>query len=190
MSEKLHLKQEKHEALRNNELDKHHEALKNSLEKKARSSRHEHAENLEKIRSKIDKEAKNKHEHDTRKQEKEKPEKDQPVLVNRELKDMAYRRTLRRTQSKLSAPSRVFSKIIHQPAVEAVSEVAGKTIARPSGILVGGITAFLGSSLFLWIARHYGYEYNFLLFACFFVGGFFIGLFVELGLYMANRKSR
>src|SRR5690606_36501416 len=111
-------------------------------------------------------------------------------LANRELKDLAYRRTLKRVQSKLPAPARAFSKVIHNPAVEAASELAGKTVARPSGVLAGGVAAFLGSSLFLWVARHYGYEYNYVLFALCFVGGFFVGLLVEFGLRLANRRSR
>lgn len=164
------------------------EALSKKSEKETRSSRHEHKDNLEKIRSKVESESKHtkesasKHKHD-------KKETERPVLINKELKGIAYQRTLKRTRSKLPAPARAFSRIVHQPAIEAVSEVAGKTIARPSGVLAGGIFAFLSSSAFLWIARHYGYEYNYLLFALFFVGGFIVGIGVEFGIKLANRKS-
>lgn len=165
--------------------DKAHERAKH----KAESARHEHAENIGEIRSRIESAAKAKHEHAPHKPEHHaRPERDQTVLVNAELKDMAYRRTLRRTQAKLSAPDRTLSKVIHHPVVEAVSEVAGKTVARPSGILAGGIFAFIGSSAFLWIARHYGYEYNYLLFALFFIGGFFVGLLLELFIRVASKR--
>lgn len=171
------------------ELKDRIEALRSKAESEAAKSKHEHKDKLESIRSTIESEAKSKNETDDKqKREKERSEVDQPTLVNKELKNIAYRRTLKRTQSKLKAPERVFSKFIHNPVVEAVSEVGGKTIARPSGVLLGGIFAFLGSSAFLWIVRHYGYEYNYLLFALFFVGGFFVGLAVELGLKLASRK--
>ncbi len=187
MSEQLRHHGEKHENL-NHDNHEQQEAIRKSVESKAEKSKNEHAENLGEIRSKIETEAKSKKEKSEH--HKDKHESDKPVFVNKELKNLAYQRTLRRTQSKLSAPSRAFSKVIHQPTVENVSEFAGKTIARPSGILMGGISAFIGSSIFLWAARYYGYEYNFLLFALFFVGGFFIGLFVELGLHLANRKTK
>lgn len=168
------------------------EAIRQNIEKKAEQATHEHAEKLDDIRSKIETEAADKQEHSARKkQEKESKEKDQPTYVNKELKDLAYQRTLRRTQKKLPAPARVLSKVIHQPAIEAASEIAGKTVARPSGILTGGIIAFLGGSVFLWAARHYGFEYNFLLFAILFVGGYFLGLLIEFGVYALSRnKSR
>lgn len=166
----------------------HQEKLDQKIEKEARQSKHEHADNIHEIRSKVEKEAKAKHEH-TAKKESESKEADQPLLVGSDLKQAAYRRTLKKTQAQLSPPARAFSKVIHQPVVENISEFAGKTVARPSGILLGGIFSFLGSSIFLWVAKHYGYEYNFLLFAVFFVGGFFIGLLVELGLFAANRKK-
>lgn len=188
MSEKLaHGHERGHE--RNHELEAHKEALREAAEKKAASTRHEHAEKLDEIRSQIEA-ADTKHENRKQANEHEKTEAEQPVLINRELKDMSYRRTLKRTQAKLPAPARAFSKVIHNPVVEATSEIAGKTIARPSGILSGGVFAFLGSSLFLWIARHYGYEYNYLMLALFFVGGFFVGLLVELVLRFARRRAK
>lgn len=198
MSEKLHSErrhERKGELEPNKDVAERLEKLKEQSEKDASSARHEHAEKLEEIRSKIETEAKGKHEHGerhTKNRDKDRTKKDadQHVLVNGELKNMAYKRTMKRVQKKLPAPARAFSKVVHNPAVEAVSEVAGKTVARPSGILVGGIFAFLGSSLFLWITKHYGYEYNYLLFALFFIGGFFVGLIVELGLRFANRRSR
>lgn len=180
MSEKLHKQPESHES-EHPEAKRHHETLKRNLEKEAAASEHEHVKNLEHIRSKIDAETKAKREDiQEYKESPKKTAEQQPTFINKELKNAAYQRTLKKTQSKLSAPSRSFSKLIHQPAVEAVSEAAGKTVARPSGILAGGIFAFLGSSFFLWMARHYGFEYNFLLFALFFVGGFFLGLLAEL----------
>ncbi len=187
MSERLPSQHESHQS-NNHELRKHKEALRQSAEKQAEASRHEHAEHIGEIRSKIEATSKSRAEHGHDGQQHENIESRQQGLVSNELKDMAYRRTLKRAQNKLPAPVRAFSKIVHNPTVDAASEITGKTIARPSGVLAGGIFAFLGSSLFLYITKHYGYEYNYLLFALFFVGGFFAGLLLELGLRLSNRK--
>lgn len=185
MSEKLHLQHESHKT-DHTEIKRHHENIKRKLEKDASKTEHEHAKNLEYIRSRVESEA----EHEPVKKHKELQNdsiENQPTFINKELKAAAYQRTLKKAQTRLSTPYRVFSKFIHQPVVETASEVAGKTVARPSGILTGGIMAFLGSSFFLWMAKYYGFEYNFLLFAVFFAGGFFLGLLIELVLRMVKR---
>ena len=61
------------------------------------------------------------------------------------------------TQSHMSPAGRTFSKIIHNPAIEKVSDASAKTSARPNAILAGSMMAFaLVLSVYL-IARHYGY---------------------------------
>lgn len=191
MSEKIH--KNHHESHGSQEVHKeikeHQESLKGKLEKDAKSTEHEHSKNIEHIRSSIEKESKSKNEI-KRHKESEKSEKDQPYLVNKELKEIAFKRTLKKTQSKLPAEQRVFSKLIHQPTVEKISDLGSKTVARPSGILFGGIFSFIGSSFFLWASKYYGFEYNFLLFLIFFIGGFFLGLIVELifKLFFRNKK--
>lgn len=111
------------------------------------------------------------------------------TYVGRQLKDMTFQRTLTRIRHKLPRTDKALSKVVHQPVVEAISQVGEKTIARPSGVLGGSIFAFLGSSLFLWSSKRYGFRYNYLLFAIFFVGGFAIGLVLEFLLYLARRKK-
>lgn len=111
-------------------------------------------------------------------------------LVNKDLKKLKYKRTLASVQKDLNAPERVLSKVIHNRAVESVSNAAGKTVARPSGLLVGGILAFVGTSGYLWATKHYGYEYNFLLFFIFFVGGFVLGLIIELLTRLVHHPKR
>jgi len=103
----------------------------------------------------------------------------QPAFASAELQSMQLKRTLTSIQKRLPAPERALSKFMHQPVVDAVSEIGGKTVARPAGILAGGIFAFLGTTVILYICKHYGYTYNFLLFAVLFIGGFALGLLVE-----------
>lgn len=118
--------------------------------------------------------------------EREQP-KQHPVLINKHLKDMAFSRAMTRARKKLSMPSRAFSKVIHAPIVDRPSELIGKTIARPSGMLWGAVFAFIGTSALLWITRHYGYEYNYLVAILLFVGGAIIGTAIE-GLWRLVRK--
>lgn len=102
-----------------------------------------------------------------------------PTFVSRELKAMAFNRSLNTARRQMRAPSRAFSKVIHQPVVEKVSDAVGASVARPSGILGGGIFAVLGSGILLYLVKHYGYEYNYLMFGVLFVGGFMVGMVVE-----------
>lgn len=112
-----------------------------------------------------------------------------PLYVQKELKEDTWNRTMTRVRKRLPATSRAFSKVVHQPVVDAVSRVGEKTIARPSGLLMGGLCALIGSSFFLWMAKHYGFRYNYLLFFMFFVGGFAVGLIIEMLLWALRRKK-
>lgn len=169
------------------ELKKRQAEVLKELHEKAAETRHEHAEKLEDIRESAEKAAESAEEV---KKSFEKPRDDEEKLlhISADLKKVAYRRTLKRTRERLPAYERPFSAFVHHPVVEAISEFGARTVARPSGVFAGGLTAFLGTSLFLWIARHYGYEYNFLLFALLFVAGFFVGLVIELALRLLARK--
>lgn len=113
-----------------------------------------------------------------------------PLPPNRELKAMALKRELKQVQRQLPAPSRSFSKVIHVPAVRAVSEAGAKTVSRPSGLLGGGILAFIGSVSYLFLATHVGFTYNYLIFLMLFAGGFVLGVLAELVVWLALRGRR
>jgi hypothetical protein len=113
-----------------------------------------------------------------------------PHQVNRELKQITLRRELQQIRRKLPGPQRVLSKVIHQPVVRVVSETAGKTISRPSGLLGGGLVAFLGTTSYLYLARHLGFTYNYLVFLLLLAGGFILGLALELLVHLATASRR
>lgn len=112
----------------------------------------------------------------------------QPTHVDRELKDITLRRELQQLRRRESAPERALSRVIHQPAVRAVSEAAGKTVSRPSGLLGGGLVAFAGTTAYLYFAQHMGFRYNYVVFAALFAGGFVLGLILELLVWLASRS--
>ncbi|HYH36555.1 MAG TPA: hypothetical protein VD706_03585 [Candidatus Saccharimonadales bacterium] len=110
--------------------------------------------------------------------------------VNRELRNITLNRELTAIRRHLSAPQRGFSKIIHQPVIRAVSEPLGKTVSRPSGLLGGGLVAFIGTSGYLFIAQRSGMQYRYSVFLALFAGGFILGLLLELLVYAATASRR
>lgn len=110
--------------------------------------------------------------------------------VQQSMKNRAYKRELSKIQTKLPPASRRFSKIIHNPTVEAISNVGAQTIARPSGLLGGSICAFIGSLILYVMTKQYGFKYNYLMMFLLFVGGFAIGAVIELlGWHVFFRKK-
>lgn len=72
--------------------------------------------------------------------------------------EQSYKHTMQTIQRDMSAPERAFSKVIHNKAIEKVSDVAGTTIARPNAILSGAVCAFLIVGALYLHARYLGYE--------------------------------
>jgi hypothetical protein len=99
-------------------------------------------------------------------------------------------RALSHIQNRESATEKVLSKTIHQPIVRVVSEGTAKTITRPSGLLGGGITAFVGSLAYYYFTKHIGIQYNYFVFALFFIGGFAIGLLLEAIIWFFARRHQ
>lgn len=190
MAEKTPLKYE-HEKSHENKLDDHEqqEKLKETIET-GKQAKHEAQDSLESIRSSIEKEAAKtadkKHEQQADEAEDKGPG---TVIIDRNVKSKAYKKELHRVQSHLPKAQRSFSKLIHSRPIEAISEVGSKTVARPSGLLGGGIAAFSGTTALVLISRHYGFTYNFFVFIVLLVGGFFVGLIAEL-VFRSLLKSR
>jgi hypothetical protein len=93
----------------------------------------------------------------------------------------SYKKTLKQMQRQLpSKRSQAFSRLIHQPTVETVSEMAAKTVFRPSLILGASLGGLVGGSAIYLAARNYGFEISgseFLLFAAI---GAALGIVFEL----------
>ena len=109
--------------------------------------------------------------------------------VHQQLKTNAYTQTLRTIQRRLPRTDQAFSKVIHNRRVEVASEFAAKSVARPSGILGGAVCAGIGSALLVYITRHYGFPYNYTMFIVFFVGGYGVGLLLELAVRLLHRRK-
>lgn len=160
------------------------EAYKYSIEKRTKNS----SEQMESARSNIEKLAISKQET-VAQAEKTKPEETLPhhQYVTKRLKNESYQKTLNIVRSDLTPSQKIMSKFIHQNVIESVSEVAAKTVARPSGIIGGGLVALVGSILVLIVARKIGFEVPYSLFAVLFIVGFGLGLIVELAKNMFKK---
>lgn len=121
--------------------------------------------------------------------ETEKPKVHDNFTLRKETKKMAYKKTLSHVRRHLPKPERAFSKIIHQPVIEKVSDISAKTVARPSGLLAGGICAMFGSAFVLFMSKHYGFRYNFTIFIALLVLGFVLGLLLEM-IWSGTQKIR
>jgi hypothetical protein len=97
-----------------------------------------------------------------------------------EFKVASYKQTMGRVRKHLSPTERMLSKAVHQPVVERVSEVGSKTIARPSGILIGAVLSFVGSSIAYILTKRYGYNLPNSIYSILFISGFAIGIIGEL----------
>ena len=104
----------------------------------------------------------------------------QKVRITKHDKQRAYTHTIKHVQSKLSKPSRGFSKIIHSPVVEQASEALEKTVARPSAILGGALFATVGLAVMSFFARRYGFALSGTELILFVSAGWLLGLIVEL----------
>ena len=147
----------------------------------------EKAETISGLRKEVGKEAKHsgdvKLDHNSEKKHISTPP------VTRELKNMMRVRTLNRVRKELPAPQRALSKIVHAKPVEVASAIGEKTIARPVGLLGGGFAALVGSAITFYMAKHYGFRYNLLLFLLLFVVGYAAATLLAI-IILGARKLR
>lgn len=186
MSEKLHHSPEnKGEKLElSGEIAKSHERLKEAAEQ---AEKNQSGDKLESIRRSVEQQAvSGKETAPTGQSESGK----QTFTNQKSLKADAYKRTLGRIRTQLSLPSRALSRVVHQPVVDSVSNVAGSTVARPSGIFGGSLVALIGSATLLYMTKHYGFTYNYTVIFVLFVGGFLLGMLLELLIHALLRRRK
>lgn len=85
-------------------------------------------------------------------------EKPEPKPITKREKLQLYKLTLRHVQQELPGQaSRIFSKFIHQPGVEKVSDITARTLFRPSLSLGVALGAMLGGTMVYVTAKRYGF---------------------------------
>jgi hypothetical protein len=165
--------------------DDHHEALAAERERNAERSKEANVEDArhEALEHATGAERETKHES-----HRESPAEKRGVISKRE-RNASYETTMTEVRTQMSAPSRAFSNIIHQPAVEKISDVLGGTVARPNAVLSGSVSAFLLTMAIYLVARHYGYALSGTETIAAFVLGWLLGItFDYLRLIVTGKK--
>jgi hypothetical protein len=152
---------------------------------KAETSAEKPADNLEAIRDKINETATQKSEladavnvpDDTSRQQ---------VYLD---KKGALKAERQKIQANLSGSDKVFSKVVHNPILAAASDAVAGTVARPTALFWGGLFACLATATLYFTAKYIGFQYNYLLSFISFVGGYLVGLVVELLLRLVHRSN-
>lgn len=128
------------------------------------------------------------HEEQQEKKESKETKEDKP-LTKKDI-EASYKKTLENVQDQLSAPSRAFSKVIHNPVVEKTSDAIGNTVARPNLIISGALGA-IASVVVYFIAKRYGYLLSGSETIILFVAGWSIGAVIEYARvgFINNRKN-
>jgi hypothetical protein len=99
--------------------------------------------------------------------------------ISKQEKEASFKRHMKQVQAEMSPPARVFSKFIHNKAVERTSEVVGGTVARPNAILAGAVVAFVFVLVVYLIAKHFGYVLSGFETIAAFIAGWLIGILYD-----------
>lgn len=145
-----------------------------AVEKEARK------EVLEAVKSKENKE---------RKLNKSSSKKNNRSTINKKERNASYKKTLKQVQVELPASNRIFSKIIHLPAVEKASDIIGDTIARPNAILSGSFFAFVLTLITYLTAKNIGYRLSGFETIIAFILGWLIGIIYDYFKAMVTGKK-
>lgn len=94
-------------------------------------------------------------------------------------KEYGFKATMHSVRKDMSVPEKQFSKFIHRPVIEKTSEIAGKTVARPSAIAGAAIAAFIGLMGIYGIAKFAGFTLSGSEMPLLLALGFAIGLIAE-----------
>ena len=150
----------------------------NKIESLAKESQENQKDQLESARTTIEKQAKSNESINVSQESSEIT----PThhYITKHIKAANYKQTIKHVQKKLTPTEARFSKVIHQPKVEAISEFGSKTIARPSSIISGSLMALLMGITLLVIARYIGFYITPLVFSVLFIMGYILGLLLEL----------
>jgi hypothetical protein len=109
--------------------------------------------------------------------------------IGKKERDVAFQSTMKEVRSQMSAPSRVFSKFIHNKAVEKTSEAVGSTVARPNALLTGAIFAFILTLAVYLVAKNLGYPLSGFETIAAFIFGWILGILFDFVKLMATGRK-
>lgn len=148
-------------------------------EDRERAAEKNHEKNVDIARQEVQQATKHEKEAKSHETSKETSPAERRGPTSKRERDASYDRTMREVKSHMSAPSRAFSTVIHNPIVEKVSDTVGGTIARPNAILSGAVFAFLFTLGIYLIARFNGYPLSGTETMASFAAGWLVGLIFD-----------
>ena len=167
----------------------HQERLKEGVENKTETRSHEDLENARKEAYNEAGRAEKEQHAETVSERPQSPAERRNGPISKREKDLSFQTTMKETYSQMSAPSRSFSKIIHNPVIEKMSDTVGSTIARPNAILSGSVFAFIFTLAVYLIARLNGYPLTGSETIASFVIGWIIGIIYDFLKTMVTGKK-
>lgn len=105
-------------------------------------------------------------------------------------KKQAYKKEIKKVQSQLPRGSRAFSKVVHNPVIETISDATAKTIFRPSALIGGSVTGLVLGLIIYLVARYYGYPISTMTLVLLLIVGAILGVIVELVAGMFKKPSK
>jgi len=109
--------------------------------------------------------------------------------ISKKQRDESYKRTIKRVQSELPLPARAFSKVIHNKAIENISDFIGATIARPNAVLTGSIVAFTLTLITYTVSKTIGYKLSGFETIAAFIIGWLLGIIYDYFKVLATGKK-
>lgn len=160
---------------------KRQQEILDEAKREAAKAEHEHAQKIEQIRDLVNEQAVESATNTSQEQTAHgEPEEANTYWYSREYRELAFKQLMGRVRTHMSKPEQAASKLIHRPGIEKASEIGEKTVARTSGVLVGSICSFIASLATYYFSRRNGYDMTYSIFIVSFIGGFFVGLLLEL----------
>lgn len=95
-------------------------------------------------------------------------------------RETSFDETMDHVRKELPRSTRWFSDFIHNPRIERTSELLGNTIARPSAILAGSLTAFLSILALYSYAKYAGFTLQGSETIVAFIAGWIVGLLFDV----------
>jgi hypothetical protein len=94
-------------------------------------------------------------------------------------REESFEQTMEEVRHDLPRSTRGFSRFIHNPTIERISEILGNTVARPDAILAGGITAFIVVLGLYFYAKYAGFTLRGSETILAFVAGWLLGILFD-----------
>lgn len=105
-------------------------------------------------------------------------ESESPITSKR--REQSFKQTMTHIQAEMPKGERAFSKVIHNPTIEKVSDIVGATVARPTSIAAGSLCAFIAVFTLYLIAKNAGFSLSGFETIGAFIAGWLFGILIDL----------